>query len=246
MTTLLAAVVTRTIWRWPLWRTCIAVSGFLVVDVVFFAANTVKLASGGWLPLLMGVVVFFLMATWRRGREQVGARIAKAGVPLIPYLAHLSQDAPSNRPGRTAVFLSASPRTVPRALLANLEHNELLHARTIILYVDQVDVPRVAEEDRVHVERLPADCVRVTLRTGFLDRPDVPWALARSAELGLDVDPATVSYFLGRDAILVGDAGARGVRKRIFAVLHRSAGSSVGFFNLPPGQVIEIGSQVVI
>jgi KUP system potassium uptake protein len=145
------------------------------------------------------------------------------------------------------VFLTATPTTVPRALLSNLKHNAFLHERVVFVWVQTLDVPRVPVAEKVAVEHLGVGAWRVTLRCGFLDEPDVPTALTLAAAGGLAIDPAEVSYFVGRDTILPHAGPPMALwRKKIFATMHWNAGSSADFFRLPSDQVIEVGSQIVV
>jgi KUP system potassium uptake protein len=247
-TTLIASVVCRHIWHWSRLRTAIVVVPLITIDIAFFSANALKIHHGGWLPLVTGGLIFLLMVTWRQGRERVRTRLLAQGVALEPFLAELAVHPPANRTPGAAVFLVATPTTVPRALLSNLRHNDLLHEHVVILWVESRDVPHVPVAERVHVEQLGNGFTRLTLATGFLDRPDVPWALrAAVAADELDVDPNDVSYVVGRDTLVPAPGDGMALwRKRLFAILHRNAGSSADFFRLPPDQVFEVGSQIVI
>jgi KUP system potassium uptake protein len=246
-TTAIAFVVCRRLWHWSVVRTALVTVPLMAIDLSFFAANALKIHHGGWLPLVLGSVVFGVMVIWSRGRARVRDQVAAEGRALEPFLGELKLHAPSNRIHGTAVFLTATPTTVPRALLSNVKHNDLLHERTIFLWVENLDVPRVAPDERVVVEHLGNGFWRLTLRTGFLDQPDVPVALRAAAVHGLHVDPDTASYFLGRDTVIPEREGRTPLwQKRVFATLHRNAGSSASFFRLPPDRVIEVGSQVVI
>jgi KUP system potassium uptake protein len=247
-TTLIASVVCRHIWHWSRLRTAIVVVPLITIDIAFFSANALKIHHGGWLPLVTGGLIFLLMVTWRQGRERVRTRLLAQGVALEPFLAELAVHPPANRTPGAAVFLVATPTTVPRALLSNLRHNDLLHEHVVILWVESRDVPHVPVAERVHVEQLGNGFARLTLATGFLDRPDVPWALRTAVAADeLDADPNDVSYVVGRDTLVPAPGDGMALwRKRLFAILHRNAGSSADFFRLPPDQVFEVGSQIVI
>ena len=246
-TTLIASVVCRHIWKWSRLRTALVIVPLIAIDIAFFSANALKIHHGGWLPLVTGAAVFLLMTTWREGRERIRTRLIAQGVALEPFLAELAANPPANRTPGTAVFLVATPTMVPRALLTNLQHNDLLHEQTVIAWVEGRDVPHVPPAERVQLEDLGNGFWRMTVATGFLDRPDVPWALSQAAAAGLDVDVTDVSYFVGHDSIVPAPGGGMALwRKRLFATLHRNASSTADFFHLPPDQVFEVGSQIVI
>jgi len=247
-TTLIASVVCRHIWHWSRLHTALVVVPLIAIDIAFFSANALKIHHGGWLPLVIGSLIFLLMTTWRQGRERVRTRLLAQGVLLEPFLADLTAHPPANRTPGTAVFLVATPTTVPRALLSNLRHNDLLHEHVVIVWVESRDVPHVPVMERVRVEQLGDGFARLTLATGFLDRPDVPWALRQAvADEQLDVDPNDASYVIGRDSLVPAPGDGMALwRKRLFAALHRNASSTADFFHLPPDQVFEVGSQIVI
>ncbi len=244
-TTAIAYLASRHVWGWSRARALAVTIPFLLIDAAFFGANALKLHEGGWMPLLFGAALFVVMTTWASGRAAVADDVRRRGRELAPFVAGLA-DATGRLPG-TAVFLAASTDLVPRALLANLAHNGALHERTLLVTLAGVDVPRIPPDERVEVEALGHGVWRVVIRTGFLDDTDVPAALRRAAASGLVVDPLEASYFLGRDAVLPHAARplAR-LRQRLFAALHRNAGSSVDYFGLPPDRVLEVGSQVVL
>jgi len=247
-TTFLTFFVIRYGWGYPL-ALCIAATGFFAfVDAAFFSASLVKVAEGGWFPLLMGASVYTVMLTWRRGREILFERLRAQSVPLQAFIQSLMRDPPHRVPG-TAVFLTATPEAVPNALLHNLNHNKVLHERVLFLTVEIHDVPWVPFEDRVEVRRLGHECYLVTVRFGFKNRTDVPRALALAHEMGLEFDPMRTSYFLSREAVVPSARNGEGMalwRERMFAAMARNAGSAADFFHLPANRVIELGTRVEI
>jgi KUP system potassium uptake protein len=246
-TTFLAFFVIRYRWHYPLWL-CIAATGaFLLVDATLLAAALHKVLEGGWFPLALGVVVFTIMVTWRRGRALLVARLRAASLPLVQFLLSLFASPPLRVPG-TAVFLTSSPDATPHALLHSLKHYKVLHETNAFLTVEFHDTPWVAEDERLRCEGLAHGCWRVTVRYGFMERPDIALALARCAPFGLEVDPMEVSYFLSREKIVPG-ARADGMahwRHRLFVALARNAGSITDFFNIPTNRVVELGTRVEI
>jgi KUP system potassium uptake protein len=247
--TVLTFFVIRYGWGYPL-LLCLGATGFfIVVDVMFFSATLLKVADGGWFPLLIGGVVFTLMTTWRRGRTILFERLRQSTVPLESFLESLFRDEPSRVPG-TAVFLTATPDVVPHALLHNLYHNKVLHERVVFLTVQVKDVPWVPFDERVKVEPLGHHCYRVTLHFGFMNRPDVTQALTELCPgHGLEFDIMQTSFFLSRERVVpvAGLPGGMALwRERLFAAMQRNSGSAVEYFNIPANRVIELGTQVEI
>jgi len=246
ITTLFAWEVARRDWRWPRWLALAAFVPLLGVDAVFVAANAAKFADGGWFPVAFGAGVLLLLTTWKRGREALARRLDGDTVPLAPFIAAVEADPPATVP-MAAVFLTAAPDQVPRALLHNLKHNGVLHATVVVCNVVVLPVPRVPPARHVVVERLSPRFVRVNLYFGFMDDPDVPAALEWCAEQGLSLDPAQTSYFLGRESLLAaGNGGLAGWRQRLFATMFRNAGTAAAHFRLPPNRVVELGAQVAL
>jgi KUP system potassium uptake protein len=245
--TLLAFFVIRFLWRYPLWL-CLAATGFfLAIDLAFFSATLLKIADGGWFPLVIGAGVFTVMTTWRRGREHLFARVRSSSVPLESFLESLFRDPPQRVPG-TAVFLTATPDATPHALLHNLSHNKVLHERVVFLTVEMRDEPLVHEKERVVCQKLPHGCWRVRVSYGFLDRLDVTKALAQCAGAGLPIEMMETSFFLSRElfAAAEGGAGMARWRDRLFAAMARNAGSVTDYFNIPNTRVIELGTRIEI
>jgi KUP system potassium uptake protein len=247
VTTVLAFFVVRYAWRYPLWLAALATAFFLVIDATFFASAMLKTVAGGWFPLAIGLGVFAIMSTWRRGREVLYQRLKEQAVPLAPFLESLFATPPQRVPG-TAIFLTATPDATPHALLHNLNHNKVLHERVVFLTVEVRDVPWISFADRVTCESLGHGCWRIRVRYGFMNRPDVTRALELCAALGLEFDLMETSFFLSRQKIVptVGGIGMAFWRDRIFAAMARNAGNVTDYFNIPTNRVIELGSRVQI
>jgi KUP system potassium uptake protein len=245
VTTLLTFYVLRDGWHYPLWLCLVATVAFGTVDLGFLGAALHKVLEGGWFPLALGVLMFVLMTTWRRGRELLLGQIRSAAPPLEDLLSSLFQFPPARVPG-TAVFLTSTPDVTPNALLHSLKHYKVLHETNVFMTVEFGDVPYVDANERVRCERLPADCWRVVARCGFMESPDVVHALALCGPAGLQVDPMEVSYFLSRERITqaTGRTALPAWRERIFSALARNAGSITDYFNIPPNRVVELGTRI--
>ena len=246
MTTILALLVARGLWHWPLAAVIPLAAVLLVIDLAFFGANLMKLGSGGWFPLALGIVTFALMVTWRRGRELLTAQIHGQGVPLEPCIASLTEHPPTRVPG-TALFLTTAPALVPQALLHNLKHNKVLHERNIIMTVEVLDEPYAEPGERVHVESLGGEFYRIHARFGFAEDPDVPAALDACAVRGLGFDLMQTTFFTSRENIISGDrTGMARWRDHLFAYLARNAMPATAFFRIPDNRLVEIGRRVAI
>jgi KUP system potassium uptake protein len=248
VTTILAFFVIRYAWRYPLWLCVFATVFFFAIDVVFFSSAMLKVPHGGWFPLAIGVAVFLIMTTWRRGREVMFQRLNEASVPLAPFLKSLMTDPPDRVPG-TAIFLTATPDATPHALLHNLNHNKVLHERVVFLTVEIRDVPWVSFEERVTCERIGHGCWMVRMRFGFMNRPDVMRGLEVCGALGLEFDLMQTSFFLSRQQVVPSSGGPSTMarwRERLFAMMARNAGNISDYFNIPTNRVIELGTRVEI
>lgn len=244
--TVLAASVAFGKWHWrPL-----AVFGvfgcFLAVDLTFLASNIIKIPEGGWVPLLLGLAVFFLMTSWRIGRSELNKRLRDESMSLETFLETLRAESMQRVPG-TAVYMARIGDAVPHALLHNLKHNRVLHERVVLLTVVNEDIPKVAEEDRVEVTVLPKRFYRVTVHYGFMESPDIPRALARCAARGLDFDMMDTSFFLGRVTLVPAERSRLSPwRRHVFFLLTRNALSATDFFRIPTNRVVELGAQIAL
>jgi len=246
ITTVMTFFVIRFGWRLPL-ALCVAATGaFFVIDLVFLAANAVKVLEGGWFPLLIGALMFTLMTTWQRGRALLGERLRDDAIDLPSFLEAVFVSPPVRVPG-TAVFLNAERGSTPFALLHNLKHNKVLHERNLFVTVQHHEVPWIGFDRRVEVEPLGHDCWQLTLHFGFKNDPDVPEALRLLAPRGIVLDEMETSYFLSRDSVI--PTFARGMtlwREKLFASMHRNAAGAADFLYLPANRIVELGSKVEI
>ena len=244
ITAVLLHVVATERWRWPRPLAFLVTGIFLTVDVAFFGANALKIAHGGWLPLVIGALLFTLMTTWKTGRQIVAQRLTARAESLEAFIGRLAERPPARVPG-AAVFMTAQPRGTPPALAHNLHYNKVMHEHVITLLVTTLPVPHVAEEDRITVRELGYGISDVVVRYGFMEDPNVPEALAVARERGLQLHESDVTYFLGRETLIVTKAPGMAMwRERLFVLMARNAVRATGFFRLPPERVVELGVQV--
>jgi KUP system potassium uptake protein len=249
--TLLFLVVVRTLWRKPAWMVALGAIVFFTVDFAFLGANLTKAAHGGWFPLMIGLAVFTVLSTWKRGSETVHAtRIEEEG-SLRSFVEELrAMDPPPLRVPGAAVYLNARRETTPLALRASIEHTHAVHEAVIIISLETTRAPYVPESERLVIDNLGYDddgISHLTARFGFQDTLDVPRTLALACEAGLeaDVDPETAVYYLSQVSIVPTKApGMRAWRKRLFMAMSRNAASPVEYFRLPAERTLTIGSQI--
>ncbi len=246
ITTVLTFFVIRYGWGYPL-ALCLGATGFFfVVDLAFFSSNLLKLADGGWFPLVIGAAVFVLMTTWKDGRSLLNDSLREQAIGLQDFLDSVFQFPPARVEG-TAVFLTAQPGTVPNALLHNLKHNKVLHQHNLFVTVRSLEVPWVGLDERVEIEPLGHDAWQVTVNYGFKNDPDLPKALDQLRGRGVDLDPMTTSYFLSRDIVIPSIRGGMAPwREKLFAQMHHNASAAAEFLNLPNSAVVELGSKIEI
>ena len=246
ITTALTYFVVREGWRLPAPLAVGATCFFLAVDALLVAGCAVKFFDGGWFPLGLGLLLFGLMSTWARGRALLLQSIRRDGTELQPFIDNLDPRS-MHRAHRTAVYPVSDPSTVPKALLHNLKHNQVLHERNVILTVVFHEVPWVPMEERVEVHPLGHGFWRVTLNFGFMNTPDVPKALALTDSHGLHIPIFETSYFLSRENVVpTRGGGMANWRERLFATMSRNAIGVDEFFGLPGNAVVELGTRVQI
>ncbi len=246
LTTLMTFIVVRYGWRYPLALAAGATGFFLVIELVFFASNAVKLLSGGWFTLLIAGVIFMLMATWKRGRTLLSDQLRESSIDLRSFLDAVFAHPPTRIPG-TAVFMTAEEGVTPNALMHNLKHNQVLHERNLFVTVHHHEVPWIPLDKRVELQPLGRHCWQVTLNFGFMNDPDVPEALQMLRGRGVDLEDARTSYFLSRDIVIPTVGGGMAPwREKLFANMHHNSTNAAEFLNLPPNRVVELGAQVAI
>ena len=246
ITTVLTWFVVSQGWRLPRPVAIVATVFFLSIDVLLVAGCAIKFFDGGWFPLALGGLLFFLMATWQRGRTIALDVIRRDGVGLDEFVASLDPQSVPRVP-RVAVYAVADPSTVPQALLHNLKHYQVLHEHNVILTVRFAERPWIGMEERTRVEPLGRGFWRVSVNYGFMNAPDIPAALALCASQGLAIPPFETSYFLSRETFVpTPGAGMARWREQLFAAMSRNAGSVASYFRLPDDAVVELGTRVQI
>jgi KUP system potassium uptake protein len=268
MTTILLMVVARGRWGWSLWKLGLLGGLFLTVDLAFFGVNLFKIPDGGWFPLVVALVVFTLMSTWKKGRVRLSEIVQENTLPIDLFLGDIAKRKPLRVPG-IAVFLTSIRGGAPPVLLHHLKHNKVLHEKVILLSVIGEEIPQVDQVDRVDYRELGEGFCEVVAHYGFMETPDVPAMLqSLSLEGGdgkqLRVEPMATSFYLGRET-LIPISGRRGKpiaarpnpiepaqpsrsmarwRKKVFIFMARNAQSATAFFGLPPNRVVELGAQI--
>jgi len=242
----LGFIVIWKLWRWPAWQAAALMMPLVFVDATFFSANMLKLLEGAWVPLLFGIFMVMLILTWRRGTRILANKTRKTEVPLEALLHSLEKKPPHIVPG-TAVFLTSDPDFTPTALLHNLKHNKVLHEQNVILTIITEDTPRAREEERVTIAPISQHFMRVSLRFGYMETPNVPKALAIARKQGWQFDIMSTSFFLSRRSLKpAAHSGMPRWQDRLFIGLAKSASDATDFFQIPTGRVVEVGTQVTV
>jgi KUP system potassium uptake protein len=247
ITTILFYIVARRRWHWPTAIALPVAAFFVTIDLAFFGANMLKIAHGGWFPLLVSACILFLMLTWRKGRRVLRGHINNVCVPLESLLPDLKSQRIGRVPG-TAIYMSGNRAGTPLALLHNLKHNKVLHDQVVLLTVRTEEVPYLTNiKDRVSLEKLEEGFWRVQIHFGFMEKPDVPAALALVKQTGLSFDSMRTTYFIGRETILATRRlDLSPWRGSLFAWMTRNAGDVTSYFCLPPNGVVELGARVEV
>jgi KUP system potassium uptake protein len=244
ITTALAFVVVWRLWRWRFVAAAAFIAPFMLIDIIFFGANILRVAEGGWVPLLVAAILGLTIATWIKGRNLLGDLTSRDLVPMADLARALAMRPPTRVEG-TAVYLTSSPEVAPVALLHNLKHNRVLHRRNVILSVVTASEPHLREEERLRIEAIDDNFTRASLNYGYMETPDVPSDLLRDGRIGRE--PGGTSFFIGRNSI--GMAKKRGMpiwQDIIFIFLQKNASDPTTYLQIPPNRVVELGSRIEI
>jgi KUP system potassium uptake protein len=246
ITSIMAFFVMWKCWQWRVASAALVMAPFLAVDLIFLAANLLKVFEGGWLPLVVAASLTLVMITWRQGTRILSEVTKRDEIGLVDFIAMLAKSSVARASG-TAVFLTGHPDATPTALLHNIKHNKVLHESNVILNVVTEDVPRVQESDRITLKRLSDDFTSLTVRFGYMESPNVPQALAACRPYGLKFDVMSTSFFLSRRALR---PAPRSKMSRwqdgLFIALARSSDDASKYFRIPSGRAVEIGTQITI
>ena len=244
--TVLFFAVTRRQWHWPLMWAAPLAGLFLLVDVPFFAANISKIFHGAWFPLVIGATFFTLMLTWAKGRGILAAKLHKVMPQVHQFIVDLASHPPNKIDG-DGIFLSGSRSVVPVALAKNVKHNHVVHSRTILLHFQVEDVPRVPSLEKIRTEKLGSGFHRIVARYGFMEYSSLSGLFSLASEQGLDLDPETVSFYIGRENLVIAEPSSMARwRANLFIFMSRNAADATSFFNLPADQTIEVGVRLEI
>ena len=247
ITTLLAAIVMRVVWKWNAFIVAAVITVFLLVDIAFFMANALKIAEGGWFPLLLGALCFLLLMTWYQGRKLLREKAAEGGIPLESFVKSLLMSPPTRVSG-TAVFLTSHVDYVPVAMLHNLKHTQVLHQRVIFLKISVWDVPYVQDQDRLNLKNMDGGIYLVRAMYGFKETPDVNHILdLLDTQHQIKCDLMETSFFLARDTVVPSAIPGMAMwRERLFAWMYQNAAKPSDFFQIPTNRVVELGAKIEI
>jgi KUP system potassium uptake protein len=246
VTASMACIVIWRGWGWPLAGALLLIVPFLIIDVSFFLANSLKIFAGGWMPLALASLVILVMYTWRTGSQILFEKTRKLELPLAKLVEMLEAKPPQRVPG-TAVFLTSDPQSAPTALLHSLKHYKVLHEKNVILTVRAEDIPRVAREQRVEIEQISKTFSCVRLRFGFMEIPNVPRALVIARTLGWQFDIMSTSFFLSRRTLRPATPSIMPLwQDHLFIMLTRLANDATDYFRIPTDRVVEVGTQITV
>ena len=246
VTTSLAFIIVRRYWKWSLLASSLFIAPFIALDMVFLMSNAVKVASGGWFPLGVAILLILTMWTWTKGSQILFDKIRRDSIPLGDLIKALKARPPVRVPG-TAIYLTSDAEMAPVALLHNLKHNKVLHEKNVILTVSTAETPRVPETQRISMETINPDFHRITIAYGFMETPNVPNALGLCRKQGLKFDIMSTSFFLGRRSVVPSaQSGMPLWQDKVFIFLLKNAANPTDFFHIPPGRVVELGAQMTV
>jgi KUP system potassium uptake protein len=244
--TILVAFVVFLAWRWNPWLAAPLLGALLLIDLAFFSANAIKLLQGGWFPIVIAIASFTTLTTWRRGRQLLFQEMGNLTMPLDQFIRSIEKAA-LKRVSSTAVYLTSRPEGAPSALLHNIKHNEVLHARNILVTIQTAEIPYVADADRLEIVDLGHSFHRVFVRYGFMEQPNLPQALEGCGEKDLKFDLNKTSFFVSREVVVPKMTPPMMLWRELYFIwMLRNAQSATDFFRIPANRVVELGTLVEI
>ncbi len=244
ITTVLLFVIEQQMWHWKLLASIAFTIFFITIDLSFFGANIIKVEQGGWFPLLVGVIIYTLLATWKRGRALLAESFGMRSLPFELFLRDIAVTHPVRVPG-LAVFMTRNAEGVPPVLLHHLKHNKVLHEQVALVSVLTEEIPVVPEDEWLEVEPLGEGIFRIIARYGFMEDPSVPEVLEAASSRGINYKLGTTTFYLGRETLITTKRpGMPPWRKKLFAFMSRNARSATAFFRVPPNRVVELGAHI--
>ncbi|MDS4068199.1 MAG: potassium transporter Kup [Candidatus Competibacter sp.] len=244
--TILVSFVAFLAWRWNPWLAAPLLGALLLIDIAFFSANAIKLLQGGWFPIVIAIASFTTLTTWRRGRHLLFQEMGNLTMPLDQFIRSTDKAA-LKRVSGTAVYLTSRPEGAPSALLHNIKHNEVLHARNILVTIQTAEVPYVEDANRIEIVDLGHTFYRVFVRYGFMEQPNLPVALEGCGGKGLEFDLNKTSFFVSREVVVPKMAPPMMLWRELYFIwMLRNAQSATDFFRIPANRVVELGTLVEI
>jgi KUP system potassium uptake protein len=246
VTAALLIVVMDRLWHWKRWTIVAVMVPIIIIELVFFGSNVAKIADGGWVPVLVALVVVGAIAIWIAGRSRLSEKTRRDEVPLQFLVENLAKKKPTIVPG-TAIFLTADIEGAPTALLHSLKHYKVLHEHNVILTVVTSDAPRVSDDEKIRIDAYNDLFYRVVITFGYMETPNIPKALTLARRLGWKFDIMSTSFFLSRRSLKPSPKGGMPLwMDRVFIALARNATDATEYFHIPTGRVVEIGTQVIL
>ncbi len=244
VTTILFYLVARQKWRWSRLKAGSLCGIFLIIDLSFWGANLVKILDGGWVPLAVGMFIFILMTTWKKGRKLLGQRIRDEVIPLSLFLEKIDREKPFRNPG-VAIFMASGLKDTPYALIQSYEHYKTIHSRLIFLSVVTEEIPQVPKSRRIEVNDIGHGCFTVFIHYGYMERPNIPKELDQLKVGDMLINPLEATYFIGKEKLFATERPGMALwREKLFAFQTANAQDATTFFQLPRKRVMEIGVQV--
>jgi KUP system potassium uptake protein len=234
-------------WKWN--KPFLVILGLVLftIDLTLLAACLTKLGDGGWVIVLIGSSIMAAMLVWKRGRARVGKILSHESLPLTPFLQSLCQSESVAKVYGTAIFMTSSPESVPRALLHNLKHNKVLHERLIVLTIKTEDIPQVPKEDYIWIDKKGDNVWQVTAHYGFKEDPHMPQLLIDCGKQGLEIDMMDASFFVSRiTPIAEPDSLFEAVELTMFNWISKLSARASDYFDVPDNRVVEMGTIVTI